>query len=70
MRVLSCPTDHSKIWRDSIARYWFFAFSDCKDQTRSQEYNKWYSDAHIPDVLEVPGMIQATRWEESWYPAV
>ena len=43
-----------------MSRYWFFAFSDCKDPTRSQEYNKWYGDAHILDMLEVPGMIQAT----------
>ena len=46
-----------------MARYWFFAFSDCKDPSRAQEYDKWYSDTHIPDMLQVPGMVQATRWE-------
>jgi hypothetical protein len=46
-----------------MAKYWFFAFSDCKDPTRADEYNRWYSDTHIPDMLQVPGMAQATRWE-------
>ncbi len=46
-----------------MTRYWFFAFSDCKDPDRAPEYDKWYSDTHIPDMLQVPGMIQATRWE-------
>lgn len=46
-----------------MARYWFFAFSDCNDPTREGEFNDWYSNTHIPDMLQVPGMIQATRWE-------
>lgn len=46
-----------------MARYWFFAFSDCKDPKRVGEYNEWYSNTHIPDMLQVPGMIRATRWE-------
>ena len=48
-----------------MARYWFFAFSDCKDPNREQEFNDWYSNTHIPDMLLVPGMISATRWEAS-----
>lgn len=45
-----------------MARYWFFAFSDCNDPTREDEFNGWYSNTHIPDMLQVPGMISATRW--------
>ncbi len=45
-----------------MARYWFFAFSDCKDPAREDEFNDWYSNTHIPDMLQVPGMISATRW--------
>jgi hypothetical protein len=45
-----------------MPRYLLFAFSDCKDPAREKEFNDWYSDMHVPDMLEVPGMIQATRW--------
>ncbi|NLE09105.1 MAG: hypothetical protein GX631_07630 [Dehalococcoidales bacterium] len=46
-----------------MTRYYYFAFSDCKDPAREDEYNDWYSNTHIPDMIEVPGMIRATRWE-------
>ena len=45
-----------------MPKYLLFAFSDCKDPAREKEFNDWYSDIHVPDMLEVPGMIQATRW--------
>ena len=45
-----------------MARYLLFAFSDCKDPAREDEYNDWYDNMHLPDMLEVPGMISATRW--------
>jgi N-acyl-D-aspartate/D-glutamate deacylase len=45
-----------------MARYLLFAFSDCKDPAREAEFNDWYTNVHLPDMLEVPGMIRATRW--------
>jgi len=45
-----------------MSRYLLFAFSDCKDPAREKEFNDWYSKIHVPDMLEVPGMIRATRW--------
>ena len=45
-----------------MTRYLCLAFSDCKDPAREKEFNDWYSNVHIPDMLEVPGMISATRW--------
>jgi hypothetical protein len=45
-----------------MAKYLFFAFSDCKDPAREKEFNDWYNNMHVPDMLEVPGMISATRW--------
>lgn len=44
-------------------RYIFFAYSDCADPSREKEYNDWYDNIHVPDMLETHGMIQATRWE-------
>ncbi len=46
-----------------MAKYFFFAFSDCKDPKREEEYANWYANTHIPDMLQVPGMIKATRLE-------
>ncbi|MBN2238638.1 MAG: hypothetical protein JW712_02600 [Dehalococcoidales bacterium] len=48
-----------------MAKYFYFAFSDCKDPEREDEYNDWYSNTHIPDMIQVPGMIRATRWESA-----
>jgi len=45
-----------------MTRYLFFAFSDCKDPAREDEYNEWYNTKHVPDMLEIAGMIKATRW--------
>ena len=45
-----------------MTRYLFFAFSDCKDPDREDEYNEWYNTKHVPDMLEIPGMIKASRW--------
>jgi hypothetical protein len=48
-----------------MPKYYYFAFSDCNDPSREEEYNDWYSNTHIPDMLETPGMIRATRWESA-----
>jgi len=45
-----------------MTKYLLFVFSDCKDRAREQEFNDWYSNVHLPDMLAVPGMIRATRW--------
>ncbi len=45
-----------------MAKYLLFAFSDCKDKSKEKEFNDWYDNMHIPDMLEVQGMISATRW--------
>ena len=45
-----------------MTRYLFFAFSDCKYPDREDEYNEWYNTKHVPDMLEIPGMLRATRW--------
>jgi hypothetical protein len=45
-----------------MTKYLLFAFSDCKDPAREKEFNDWYDNMHMPDMLEVPGFIKATRW--------
>jgi hypothetical protein len=46
-----------------MERYLFVTFTDCSDPSREDEFNDRYNNVHVPDMLETPGMISATRWE-------
>jgi len=35
----------------------------CIDASREEEYNDWYTNIHLPDVLQTPGFMAATRYE-------
>lgn len=37
--------------------------SNCADSTREQEFNEWYNNIHLPDVLEIPEFKRAVRFE-------
>jgi hypothetical protein len=30
---------------------------------REDEYNDWYTNRHLPDVLAIPGIVEAVRFE-------
>ena len=45
-----------------MAKYLLFAFSDCKDPAKIDEYNDWYDNMHMPDMLNTPGLVKASRW--------
>lgn len=45
-----------------MPKYLLVTFSDCKDPKREKEYNDWYDNIHMPDMLEVPGFISGSRW--------
>ena len=30
---------------------------------REAEFNDWYTGTHVPDILKLPGMVAATRYE-------
>ena len=45
-----------------MAKYLLFAHTDCADPSREEEFNDWYDNIHVPDALQTPGMIRATRW--------
>ncbi len=36
---------------------------NCPDASREGEFNDWYNNIHLPDVLETKGFVRATRWE-------
>jgi len=48
-----------------MARYVFLAMADCSDPSREDEFNKWWTEIHLPDVLSTPGAIWGARYENT-----
>lgn len=43
---------------------WLLAIeSDCSDPAREKEFNDWYDNIHLPNVLESPSVLRASRYE-------
>lgn len=42
-------------------RWLMMVATACNDPSREAEFNRWYDDIDIPDVLEVPGYLRARR---------
>ena len=40
---------------------------NCKDPAREEEFNNWYTDVHIPDILD-SGLYHSAYWYESLDP--
>jgi hypothetical protein len=36
--------------------------SQASDESREDEYHKWYSQTHIPQLQEIPGVMSARRF--------
>jgi len=45
-----------------MARYQFFVFSNCTDPSREEEFNRWYTHIHLPDLSHAKGLISAKRY--------
>lgn len=39
--------------------------TNCADPSRERDFNQWYDEMHLPDVLETPGFVRAARYEHS-----
>ncbi len=48
-----------------MARYILEVRTNCSDPEKEAEYNDWYNNIHLPDVLETPGVVRATRYENT-----
>lgn len=48
-----------------MARYILEVRTNCSDPEKEAEYNDWYNNIHLPDVLETPGVVRATRYEHT-----
>lgn len=44
-----------------MAKYLFLAFTN-PAQGQEGEFNRWYDEQHIPDVIDVPGFVSARRF--------
>jgi hypothetical protein len=38
-------------------------FTECTDPAREEEFNEWYDNTHVPDVLETSGFVSGIRYE-------
>ena len=45
-----------------MARYILVARTNCSDPLREDEFNNWYDKVHLPDLMEIPGLVSATRY--------
>ncbi len=48
-----------------MAKWLLVVGTNCADAAREAEFNEWYDKTHFPDVLETPGFIRATRYENT-----
>jgi hypothetical protein len=45
---------------------WLLAvLTDVVDPSRETEFNVWYNEIHLPDIMQMPGFIRATRYENA-----
>ncbi|HTV96110.1 MAG TPA: hypothetical protein VME42_08895 [Steroidobacteraceae bacterium] len=47
-----------------MARFSFVVYSN-PEEGREQEYNDWYSNQHLKDLLAIPGVLSARRFKLS-----
>ena len=46
-----------------MAKWVFVVSTNSKDAEREAEFNEWYDNIHLPDVLETEGFLSARRFE-------
>lgn len=46
-----------------MAKWLLVVETNAKDAAHEAEFNEWYDNIHLPDVLETPGILRATRYE-------
>ena len=40
----------------------FVVVTNCTDPARETEFNDWYTNTHVPDIIALPGFVAATRY--------
>jgi hypothetical protein len=52
-----------------MARGVYLAFTYCTDPAREEEFNRWYTHTHLPDLSRAKGFVRARRFETVGTPA-
>jgi hypothetical protein len=48
-----------------MEKWLLVAETNCSTGSRESEFNHWYDTIHVPDILETPGIVRATRYENN-----
>ena len=56
------PEQHSPVTPSQQPNSVFVTYNQPKTPADAAEYNRWYRDVHLPDVLSCPGFIRAQRF--------
>ena len=49
---------------DQNTRYVYLLRAEFSDREREDEWNRWYDEKHLPELLSVPGIVSATRYRQ------
>jgi hypothetical protein len=53
---------HESMEATQMKKWLFVVESNCSDPEREQEFDDWYNETHLPDMLEVTEIVRATRY--------
>lgn len=45
-----------------MARYVMVVRTNCSDDSHEDDFNDWYDNIHVPDVMEIPGFVSVARY--------
>ncbi len=48
-----------------MAKGIYLTFTDCTDLDREEEFNRWYTHAHLPHMMEARGVVSARRFVQA-----
>ena len=50
---------------DDVPETLFMPFTEPVSEEDDEEFNRWYQEVHLPEVLDVPGFSAASRYKET-----
>ena len=45
-----------------LPQRFLLVLTNCTDPARLEEFDRWYTDVHVPDVVETDGIVRGTRY--------
>lgn len=46
-----------------MKKWLFIVECNCSNPDREADFNEWYNNIHLPDMLELPAVVRADRYE-------